>query len=123
MGFLERKAKELKRKVRALYLCFQDPEVPRFIKILALLVVAYAVSPIDLIPDWIPVLGYVDDLLIIPLGVALVIHLIPGRIYQAHYEASAEWEVDPQFKKIGMILTLGIWILVGIIVFCTLIRA
>lgn len=123
MGFLERKAKELKRKVQALYLCFQDPEVPGFVKILALLVVAYAVSPIDLIPDWIPVLGYVDDLLIIPLGVALVIHLIPGRIYQAHYKASAEWEVDPRFKKIGMILTLGIWILVGIIVFCTLIRA
>jgi uncharacterized membrane protein YkvA (DUF1232 family) len=122
MGFLERKAKELKRKVRALYLCFQDPEVPRFVKILALLIVAYAVSPIDLIPDWIPVLGYLDDLLIIPLGVALVIHLIPHRIYDAHYESAAEWEVDPRFKKIGMILTLGVWALVGIIVLSTLIH-
>jgi hypothetical protein len=60
--------------------------------------------------------------LIIPLGVALVIHLIPHRIYDAHYKSSAEWNVDPRFKKIGMILTLGIWILIGFIALCMLIR-
>lgn len=96
MPFLEKRLTSLTRKIRALYLCLQDPEMPWLAKAIALLTVAYAVSPLDLIPDWIPVLGYLDDLLILPLLVALVIHLTPREVYLRHLEASSEWEIDPR---------------------------
>mgnify|MGYP003870520097 FL=1 len=73
-------ARRLKREVRALLLACRDPRVPWVARVLAVLVVAYALSPIDLIPDFIPILGHVDDLVLIPLGVALVIRLIPPEI-------------------------------------------
>jgi len=80
MTFLERwkqRARHLKREVYALYLACKDPRTPWYARILALCVVGYAFSPIDLIPDFIPILGYLDDLILIPLGVAAVIKLIP----------------------------------------------
>jgi uncharacterized membrane protein YkvA (DUF1232 family) len=80
MTFMERwkqRARHLKREVYALYLACKDPRVPWYARVLALCVVGYAFSPIDLIPDFIPILGYVDDLILIPLGVAVVIKLIP----------------------------------------------
>lgn len=70
-------ARRLKQEVATLYLACRNPRVPWHAKMLAVLVVAYAVSPIDLIPDFIPVLGYLDDLLILPLGVVLTLKLIP----------------------------------------------
>jgi uncharacterized membrane protein YkvA (DUF1232 family) len=83
MTFMERwkqRARHLKREVYALYLACKDPRVPWYARILALCVVGYAFSPIDLIPDFIPILGYVDDLILIPLGVAAVIKLIPPAV-------------------------------------------
>jgi uncharacterized membrane protein YkvA (DUF1232 family) len=80
MTFMERwnqRARHLKREVYALYLACKDPRVPWYARVLALCVVGYAFSPIDLIPDFIPILGHVDDLILIPLGVAAVIKLIP----------------------------------------------
>ncbi len=106
---MEERLKMLSRKIRALYLCMQDPEMPLIAKIIALLTVAYAVSPLDLIPDWIPILGYLDDLLILPLGIALVIHLTPHEVYRRHLEASSNWEVDPRLRKLGLVITLTIW--------------
>lgn len=73
-------ARTLKREVYALYLAYRDPRVPWYARLLAGVVVAYAFSPIDLIPDFIPVLGYLDDLLLVPLGIALVIRLIPPHV-------------------------------------------
>ena len=70
-------AGRLKTELRALYLAYGDPRVPTHAKVLAIVVVAYALSPIDLIPDPIPVLGYLDDLILIPLGIALTIRTIP----------------------------------------------
>ena len=67
----------LKEDTYALYLAARDPRVPRLGKLVVVLVVAYALSPIDLIPDFIPVLGYLDDLLLLPLGIALAIKLMP----------------------------------------------
>ena len=72
-----RKARELKIQTFALYYACRDPRVPWYAKVLAGAVVAYAFSPIDLIPDFIPILGYLDDLVLIPLGVALTIKLVP----------------------------------------------
>lgn len=74
---LRGRARALKRDVRALSLACRDPRVPWYAKLLAGLVVAYAVSPIDLIPDFIPVLGYLDDLILVPAGIVLVVRLIP----------------------------------------------
>ena len=74
------RARRLKRDTYALYLALKDPRVPWYARLLAGLVVAYAFSPIDLIPDFIPVLGYLDDLLIVPLGIVLTLRLIPPAV-------------------------------------------
>ena len=71
------RAKALKTEIHALMIASRDPRTPLAAKVLALLVLAYALSPIDLIPDFIPVLGYLDDLILLPLGIALTIRLIP----------------------------------------------
>jgi len=73
-------ARGLKRDVMALWLAARDPRVPMLAKLLAGLVAAYALSPIDLIPDFIPVLGYLDDLLIVPAGIWLAVRLIPADV-------------------------------------------
>ncbi len=72
-----RRARDLKREVYALYFACRDPRVPWYAKVLAAGIVGYAFSPIDLIPDFIPILGYLDDLLLIPLGVMAVRAMIP----------------------------------------------
>lgn len=74
---LGEKARALKRETLALYFAVRDPRTPLAAKLLAGIVVAYALSPIDLIPDFIPVLGYLDDLILVPLGIAICLRLIP----------------------------------------------
>ena len=86
---LKRWAAELKAQVITLWFCRKHPDTPWSAKLLAALVVAYAFSPIDLIPDFVPVLGYLDDLIIVPLGVYFAIRLIPP-----HVLASARSEAD-----------------------------
>ena len=76
----KRRARGLKRDTFALYLATRDPRVPWYAKALALGVVGYALSPIDLIPDFIPVIGYLDDLILVPLGLALVLRLTPSDV-------------------------------------------
>ena len=83
------RARRLKRETYALYLACRDPRVPWYAKVLAAVVVGYALSPIDLIPDVVPVLGYVDDLLLVPLGIALALKLIPAPV-MADCRARAE---------------------------------
>lgn len=83
------RAKALKTELRALRIAYGDPRTPWFAKAWLLLVIAYAFSPIDLIPDFIPVLGYLDDLLLLPLGIALAIRLIPAEVLaQARQKAA-----------------------------------
>ena len=86
-------ARRLKRSVFALYLAARHPDTPWYAKVLAALVAAYAFSPIDLIPDPIPVLGYLDDLILLPIGVWLTLKLIPPAIW-AECRARAETEAD-----------------------------
>ena len=83
------KAQKLKLEVYALYIASKDRRVPWYARVVAIAVVAYAFSPIDLIPDPIPVLGYLDDLILIPLGIALVIKLIPAEVMQDCREKAA----------------------------------
>lgn len=86
MGFrdvLRAKAHSLKRETMALYYAARDPRTPLAAKVLAAMVAAYALSPIDLIPDFIPVLGLLDDMILLPLGIALVLRLIPAEVMAA----------------------------------------
>jgi uncharacterized membrane protein YkvA (DUF1232 family) len=80
LGELKQRARHLKAETFALYLAARDPRTPWYVKFLVGGIVAYACSPIDLIPDFVPVLGYLDDLILLPLGIALVIKLIPQSV-------------------------------------------
>jgi len=79
---VKEKARELRLQSYALFLACRDPRTPWYAKAIAAAVAAYAFSPIDLIPDFIPVLGYLDDLVIVPLGIALAIRLIPREVLE-----------------------------------------
>src|SRR5918998_6471079 len=89
----KQRARQLKRELYALYLAYKDPRVPWYARLFAACVVGYAFSPIDLIPDPIPVLGYLDDLLLVPLGIALAVRLIPPQVL-ADCRARAEATLD-----------------------------
>jgi uncharacterized membrane protein YkvA (DUF1232 family) len=86
----KQRARRLKRDTYALYLAARDPRVPWYTKALALGVVGYALSPIDLIPDFIPIVGYLDDLILVPLGLALVLRLTPGYVLAESRERAQE---------------------------------
>ena len=88
---LKRWAAELKAQVITLWFCRKHPDTPWSAKVLAALVVAYAFSPIDLIPDFVPVLGYLDDLIIVPLGVYLAIRLIPPHVLAVARPEADAW--------------------------------
>ena len=79
---LKDKARKLKAEIFAIYLAYTRHKIPWYAKLLAVVILAYALSPIDLIPDFIPVLGYLDDLLLLPLGIALLIKLIPPDVME-----------------------------------------
>ena len=109
---LRRWARTFKRDVHALYLAARDPRVPWTAKAVAALVAGYALSPIDLIPDFIPILGYLDDLIIVPLGIWLAVRLIPPEI-MAEHRASAEASTDRPVSKAAAVAIVAIWILLA----------
>ncbi len=86
----KQQAKKLKTETYALYLAYKDPRVPLYARIFAGIVVGYAFSPIDLIPDFIPILGYLDDLVLIPLGVKIALSMIPEAVMLESREKAAE---------------------------------
>jgi uncharacterized membrane protein YkvA (DUF1232 family) len=102
-------ARRLKRDVHAIYLAARSPRVPWHAKIIAIAVAGYALSPVDLIPDFIPVLGYVDDLIIVPLGIWLVLSLIPEEVI-AEYRAIADKAETRPSSKVAAIAIVAIWI-------------
>jgi uncharacterized membrane protein YkvA (DUF1232 family) len=105
---LKRWAKGLKRDVVALWLAARDPRTPIVAKLVAGLTAAYALSPIDLIPDFIPVLGYLDDLLIVPAGIWLALRLIPLEL-MAELRAAAETREKPR-SLAGAAAIVAIWL-------------
>src|SRR3954467_11986193 len=107
LGRLKYWALALKRDVKAIYLASRDPRVPWYAKALAVVVAGYALSPIDLIPDFIPVLGYLDDVVIVPLGILAVVRLIPPEIMSEHRAAAAAQE-RPVSVRAGIAIG-GLW--------------
>jgi uncharacterized membrane protein YkvA (DUF1232 family) len=103
-------ARRLIRDVHAVYLAARDPRVPWYARVLAIAVAGYALSPIDLIPDFIPVIGYLDDLIIVPLGIWLVVSLIPEEV-MAEYRAKAIEAGQRPRSRIAAIVIIAIWIL------------
>jgi uncharacterized membrane protein YkvA (DUF1232 family) len=102
-------ARSLKRDSHAIYLASRDPRVPWYAKLLAVSVAGYALSPIDLIPDFIPVVGYLDDLIILPLGIWLVVWLIPDEI-MAECRAKADEAGQRPTSRAGMAAIILLWI-------------
>ncbi|MEA2819485.1 MAG: hypothetical protein QOJ86_1489 [Bradyrhizobium sp.] len=102
-------ARALRRDAHAIYLASRDPRLPWTVKIFAIAVTGYALSPIDLIPDFIPVLGYLDDLIIVPLGIWLVIALIPEDVMR-EYRAMASAAAQRPVGKAAAIIIVALWI-------------
>jgi uncharacterized membrane protein YkvA (DUF1232 family) len=123
-GSWKERARALKKETFTLYLACRHPRVPWYAKALALLVVGYALSPIDLIPDFIPVLGYLDDLVLIPLGIMLVIRMIPAEVL-AECRQKSETLVGRATRagKIAAAVIVLIWILTAALVVWLIIRA
>lgn len=103
------RVRALKTELSALYLAYHHPDTPRAARWAVALVVAYALSPIDLIPDVIPVLGYLDDLLLVPLGVALALRLIPPAV-MAECRARVRAGERPPRPRWGAAMVVGLWL-------------
>jgi uncharacterized membrane protein YkvA (DUF1232 family) len=111
---LKEYARKLKQELIVLHLSYKDNRTPLFAKLLTLCVVAYAFSPIDLIPDFIPILGYLDDLIIVPLGISLALKLIPQQILDDNRKRAQELSGQRKPKNwfVG-VLFIFIWILIA----------
>jgi uncharacterized membrane protein YkvA (DUF1232 family) len=111
----KQRARELKTETYALYLAVKDPRVPWYAKFSALCVVAYALSPIDLIPDFIPVLGYLDDLILVPIGIALTIKMIPPDVMaECRAKAQARIAQDKFLGWIGAGFIIAMWLAIAV---------
>jgi uncharacterized membrane protein YkvA (DUF1232 family) len=108
---LKNKARLLRIEVYAVYLAYKDPRVPWYARIFAACVVGYAFSPIDLIPDPIPILGYLDDLILIPLGIRIALKMIPQEVLADCREQAREVMLQGQpVNKLAALIIILIWI-------------
>lgn len=116
---LKEKAGKLKQDIPVLFLSLKDKKTPVLAKVISGIVVGYALSPIDLIPDFIPVLGYLDDVILLPALIALTIHLIPEEVWERNRILSANMWKDGKPEKwyyaipVLLIWLLVIWLIVG----------
>src|SRR5919204_5531359 len=116
MGLLERArhhAKRLKRDAYTLYFVARNPRTPWYARAVAAAVVAYALSPFDLIPDFVPVLGYLDDLIVVPLGIALALKLVPEPVMAECRQRAQAAEGQP-VSRLGAALMILIWLAVAV---------
>ena len=117
--FLQRwkdRARTIKREVYTLYLAYRDPRTPWYGKVFAALVVAYAFSPIDLIPDFIPVLGYLDDLVLLPIGVLIAVRMIPPEVMtDARAKAEEVQRAGKPTNWVGALIIGAIWIALAVL--------
>lgn len=107
---------ELKKQIYAVYLASRNPRVPWLAKLIVVIIVAYALSPVDLIPDFIPLIGYLDDLLLLPLGIWLAIRLIPNNVWQACLAQAEKKTLKLPHNRFAAVMIISIWLLTIIIV-------
>ena len=121
---LKQWARRLKTELYALYLAYRDPRVPWYARLMAACVVGYAFSPIDLIPDPIPILGYLDDLIIVPIGVWLTLKMIPVEIItECRKKARAEVQKGKPTNWVAAGVIISIWILLAVVAVFFIMRA
>lgn len=118
LGQLKARAHALKREAFAIYIAARDPRTPWYVKSLIFFVVAHTFSPIDLIPDFIPVLGYLDDLIITPGGIWLAVRLIPPEVMEEAQATAATGDLDRSVGKVGAVMIISVWIIISIGVLC-----
>ena len=112
MNHLKTWAQSLKRDVMTLWFALRHPQTPWYARLFAAFVTAYALSPVDLIPDFIPVLGYVDDLILVPVGVWLLLRMVPDRVLADSREQAHAWFRQQQQKPrslMGLAIVLAVW--------------
>jgi uncharacterized membrane protein YkvA (DUF1232 family) len=107
---LRRWAGRLRAELYALYLAYRDPRVPLYARVFAACVVGYAFSPIDLIPDPIPVFGYLDDLVLIPLGIALAIRMIPEHVLAECREEARQAIEERPTSRVAAAVIVAVWL-------------
>ena len=113
----KRRAQQLKLEVYALYIAYKDQRTPWYAKVFAAVVVGYAFSPIDLIPDPIPVIGYLDDLVLIPLGAYLAVKMIPAEVMAESREKAREILAQGKpVNKLAAVIIVFIWIILAVVI-------
>ncbi len=118
---LKEKAKKLKSDIPAVFLALKDKETPIFAKVFAAITVMYALSPVDLVPDFIPILGYLDDIIILPALVILTVKFIPNEVWERSRKTSVDLWKDGKPKKwyyaipIVLIWFVMIWLIIKVI--------
>ena len=117
MQKIKEKAKKLKRDIPAVFLAMKHPRTPWYARILAGIIIGYALSPVDLIPDFVPVLGYLDDLVILPLLIILLLRLIPREVFEeCRQEAVYLWANGKPKKWYYAIPIIVIWLFIVFLV-------
>lgn len=110
---LKQRSQMLQRDTKALWFAFQDRRTPWYAKAFSIIVVAYALSPVDLIPDFIPVIGYLDDLILIPLGITLTLKMIPPAVMSdARIKAAVENTNSKLPGKVMGVIVVALWLIV-----------
>ncbi len=105
------RARALKREVYALYLCARHPRTPWYAKLFVGCIVAYALSPIDLIPDFVPVLGYLDDVILVPLGILLALRIVPSEVLEeCRARAESTFAAAKPVSRAAAVVIVGLWI-------------
>ena len=108
----KQRARQLRAETYAIYLAYRDPRVPWYARLFAACVVGYALSPIDLIPDFVPVLGYLDDMVLVPLGIALALRMIPGTVMaECREKAQGVMEQGKPVNRAAAAVVIAIWLL------------
>lgn len=109
-SWLQSKAGDLKGEITALWYALRDPRVGWTARVLGAVVLAYALSPIDLIPDFIPVIGYLDDLVLVPLGIWLVLKLVPEGVLEEHRAAVSRGAAKPPESRTAALVIIAAWV-------------
>ena len=122
LGQLKQRARALKRDTYVVYLACRDPRTPWYAKVVAGGIVAYALSPIDLIPDFIPVVGYLDDLILVPLGIALAVKMIPESVLVDCRAKAQAASLKPTNRKAAAVI-IAIWIVLAGLLIWLVVRA